>query len=127
MNSLDLEKLTLTAPPSPTTAPASNLRQRTHRNDKRFLKGPVPLPWLMQAARLPGKTLEVGVVLWFLSGLTKNHVVKLSNHILREFGVDRHAKYRALKHLVYARLVSVSQQQGCAPVVTILSTDEQSR
>lgn len=37
---------------------------------KTFLKGPIPLPWLQGAARLPGKALHVGVVLWFLSGLT---------------------------------------------------------
>jgi hypothetical protein len=34
----------------------------------RFLKGPVPMPWLATAARLPGKALAVGIALWRLGG-----------------------------------------------------------
>src|SRR3954452_4212832 len=32
---------------------------------ERFLHGPVPLPWLEAAARLPGKSLHTGVALWY--------------------------------------------------------------
>ena len=33
-----------------------------------FLRGPIPLDWLSAAAQLPGKTLNVGVALWWLKG-----------------------------------------------------------
>ena len=86
----------------------------------RFLKGPVSMTWLTSASRLPGKTLEVGIALWFLSGLNKDLTVRLSNKLLREFGVDRYAKYRALRIMAESNLISVFQQPGQSPVVTIL-------
>lgn len=51
-----------------------------------ILKGPIPLPWLMTTACLPGKTLEVGIALWFLSGVKKNYEVVLSNKLLMSLG-----------------------------------------
>jgi hypothetical protein len=35
---------------------------------ERFLHGPVPLPWFKAAARLPGRSLHVGMVLWDFQG-----------------------------------------------------------
>ena len=86
----------------------------------RFLKGPIPLIWLIKASCLPGRTLEVAIVLWFLSGVKKSKVIALPNKILSEFGVDRYAKKRALDRLEEAGLVSVSQSTGRSPIVTIL-------
>ena len=37
-----------------------------------FLKGPVPLRWLVSAARLPGKSLHAGIALWYVAGLTRS-------------------------------------------------------
>jgi hypothetical protein len=85
-----------------------------------FLKGPIPLPWLMTTACLPGKTLEVGIALWFLSGVKKNYEVVLSNKLLSEFGVNRYAKHRALRAMEEASLISVFQKHGRSPVITIL-------
>ena len=34
----------------------------------RFLDGPVPLAWLETAAKLPGRSLHVGLVLWYAAG-----------------------------------------------------------
>ncbi len=86
----------------------------------RFLKGPVPLAWLIKASCLPGKTLEVAIVLWFLSGVKKTTTIALPNKIMDEFGIDRHAKRRALLAMEQARLIAVSQKTGRSPVVTIL-------
>lgn len=33
-----------------------------------FLKGPVPLSWLSRSARLPGKTINVSILLCALHG-----------------------------------------------------------
>jgi hypothetical protein len=37
----------------------------------RFLRGPVPLEWLQQAAQLPGRAFHAGVALWFLEGSSR--------------------------------------------------------
>lgn len=91
-----------------------------------FLKGPVPLAWLSKAARLPGKTSEVAIVIWFLSGMKKTSIIALSNKILNRFGVDRFAKYRALKQLQKESLILIEQDKGRSPLITILdvNTDE---
>jgi len=86
----------------------------------RFLKGPVSLEWFFRAGRLAGKSLHVGVALWFLVGVQKKRCVSLSNKLAGEFGVDRHAKGRALRALERAGLISVRRKQGCSPLVTVL-------
>lgn len=91
----------------------------------RFLKGPIALNWLIAAAQLPGKTSEVAIALWFLVGVHKSHRVKLSNKLLKEFGVDRFAKNRALQVLEKSGLISLTRRAGCSPEVTILEcTDD---
>lgn len=88
---------------------------------ERFLKGPVPLPWLEMAARLPGKSLHAGIALWYAAGLLRSSAVPLSNVSAVRFGLDRHAKHRALAWLEGASLIRVERKPGRAPVVTILS------
>jgi len=92
-----------------------------HKSGERFLKGPIPLPWLEEAARLPGKSLHAGVALWYAAGLTKSASVPLSNIAGLHFGLDRNAKYRALSWLEGAGLVRVERKLGRAPIVTILA------
>ena len=89
-----------------------------------FLKGPVPLPWLTAAARLPGKSLHTGVALWYASGVVRSRRIALSNVAGGRFGLDRNAKYRALEWLERAGLITVERQLGRAPVVTILEFAE---
>lgn len=88
-----------------------------------FIKGPLPLSWIQQAARMPGKTLQVGLTLWYLSGLQKSRTVKLASKPLAGMGVSRDAKYEALDRLRSAGLIAVEQIPGCAPSVTLLSSD----
>lgn len=85
-----------------------------------FLKGPIPLAWLERAARLPGKSLQAAVALWYAAGLTRSARIPLSNVSGHRFGLDRNAKYRALAWLERAGLVTVERKLGRAPIVTIL-------
>ena len=89
-----------------------------------FLKGPIPLAWLQAASKLPGKSLHVGVALWYISGLTKSKTVTLSNPLLKSLGVDRKAKARCLKSMERAGLVAVMSTAGRNPVVTLLNAPE---
>ncbi len=91
-----------------------------HKAGQLFLKGPIPQMWLSRAASLPGKSLHVGLAVWFLAGMAKSRSVRLSAGVSRAFGVDRHAKYRALRWLEDARLVTVVRRPGRSPIVTLL-------
>jgi len=94
----------------------SNLRGATAP----FIKGPIPLAWMMAAAMLPGKSLHVGLVLWYLAGLKKTKTFALGSRDLKRFGVDRKAKGRCLKAMENAGLISVVSRAGCNPIVTLL-------
>ena len=87
---------------------------------EKFLKGPIPLNWISTAARLPGKSLHVGIAVWFTASLAKSATVPLSNLASLPFGLDRNAKYRALAWLEEAGLISVERRLGRSPVVTLL-------
>ncbi len=91
-----------------------------HRKGEHFLKGPVPLNWLAQAARCGGKALSVAIILWYRAGLKRSPTVKVPRWTADKFGLGRHAKTRGLKALERAALVSVKRQTGCSPVVTLL-------
>lgn len=85
-----------------------------------FLKGPVSIDWLGEAARQPGKALHVGVLLWFQAGLKGSRVVSLRPSVRERFGLDRHATARALHALEKAGLVTVNRHRGRSPEVRLL-------
>jgi len=99
------------------------IRKKSDRSSKMFIKGPIPLGWIMKAASVEGKTLHVALVLWFLAGLKRSLKVTVSQSKLRLFGVSRQASYRALFRLEGAGLVSVERHRGRNPIVTIRLTD----
>ena len=116
---LDVRQLSLRTDAAGRALQTPRRRPPRHRPGERFLKGPIPLKWLVRAARLPGRALHVGNAVWYLAGLTRSGTVKLSNSVLELFGVDRYAKARALEALEQAGLVSVQRQCGKHPTVTI--------
>ena len=85
-----------------------------------FLKGPIPLWWLTQAAALPGKALALGVALWWLHGMSKNGFVKLTGKALVAMNVSRDAATDGLRRLEADGLVSVQRAKGKRPVVHII-------
>jgi hypothetical protein len=95
-----------------------------HKKGGTFLKGPIPENWLKQAAQLPGKAFQVAVALWYWAGMKGARVVTLSQKLLRTWGVERNACYRALAALEKVKLISVERHRGRNPVVTILGVEE---
>ena len=85
-----------------------------------FVKGPIPLHWVAHAARLSGKAMQVGVMLWYRCGLTQSLTTTLPTALLQLFDIDRHAVYRALTQLENAGLITVSRYIGRKPIVTIV-------
>ncbi len=88
-----------------------------------FIKGPLPLKWITRAAILPGKTLHVGLAIWFQVGLEKCQTVKLSQKRVDCFSVSRDAKFDALKRLAEAGLINVEQFPGRSPIITVIQVD----
>ena len=91
-----------------------------HKKGVHFLKGPVLLNWLARAACCRGKALHVAIILCYRAGLLKSDTIKVPGWTAKKFGLDRHAKTRALKALEQAGLVSITRRQGCSPQVTLL-------
>jgi hypothetical protein len=92
----------------------------THKKGERFLKGPIPMSWLITAARQGGKAFHVGVALWHLAAMKNSARVSLSGSVLTSFGVSRYSTSRALESLEGAKLVEVERHPGRRSVVTIL-------
>ena len=109
------------------TLKVSSAHPPRHRQGDEFLKGPIPLNWLGAAASLPGKTLAVGIAIWFKAGASKNRTVRLTGKLLSKFGVRRKAGYRGLKRLESAELVSVNRHAGRSPIVTILEAKHEDK
>ncbi len=116
MPPIDLARLRM----APRSVKFANERLPRPQGGRYFLKGPIPLDWLEIAARLPGRSLHVGISLWFLGGMHRSRVIALSNHTSRRFGLDRNSKYRGLEWLERAGLICVQRKMGRAPIVTIL-------
>src|SRR5262245_59563202 len=69
----------------------------------------IPLTWAMKMTGLRGKSAAVGIILWYLSGVSKSLTVTLSGVQLKRFGIQRNAGGRALKWLEAAGLVKVAR------------------
>lgn len=95
----------------------------TEKKSRRFIKGPLPLPWMVQAMSLPGKATQVALAIWYLAGLTKSTRVKVSPKVVRLFGISRDAHYDAVARLENAGLIAVIRAPGSALEVTILDAE----
>jgi len=103
------------------TCPKPSKKPRKPRFAGNFLKGPIPIAWLMKASALPGKAFQTGIVLWYLSGLRKKETIVLANGLLEQFHISRQAKYRCLKALDGAGLITFEGRKDRNPRVTILT------
>ena len=80
----------------------------------------IPVAWLERAAQLPGRSLHVGLALWYEAGRSGSTCVDLSNKLCARFSVERTSKYRALRCLEAADLIRPQRRRGRSPRVTIL-------
>ena len=95
-------------------------RARPGRRTNRFLKGPIPLSNLQAAAQLPGHALHLYIAARHLCDLRRAQTVTLSSSYLKPWGLDRHAKRRALAGLELAGLISVDRHRGRSVRVTLI-------
>lgn len=93
-----------------------------HRPGERFVKGPVPMPWIAQASQLRGGALAVGLMLWHKAGILDCCTVPYCHGHAVKVGVRYQASYRAIKALEKAKLIAVVRTAGRSLAVTILET-----
>ena len=107
------------AGPSPAVTRGDLLDETSKQFLQAFLD-PAEIDWLTKAARLPGRSLHLAVLLVCLAKAAKTRQVEFSNSASQQFGLDRNAKYRGLCWLEEAGLVRVERKMGRSPAVTIL-------
>src|SRR6516225_9395947 len=86
-----------------------------------FIRGPIPIEWVRQAALLPGKAaVAVGMAVWHGMGMeARGGALKLTPRLLNRLGVNRKSANRGLKRLASAGLLKVTRRRGRCPVVEI--------
>ena len=127
MDTFDPKRLVLkrsTMNPILEQSTVQNTRIPRHRSNGHFLKGPIPLNLINRATRLPGKAWHVYAAIWYLVGINRHSTVNLTNTALKQFNVSRDSKYRALKALEKAGLLTVVRTNGKNPQVTLLDYKE---
>lgn len=77
-----------------------------------FLRGPIPLPWLEAAAKLPGKAYVLGNILWWHHGMRPGSSIKVTKRSLERFSISEDAYRDSLQRLEAAGLVSVIRRPG---------------
>ena len=86
---------------------------------KFFLHPKIEMLWIEKAAQLGIQALMVGILLHFRSVWCGKDSVTLPKELLDKFRISRGVKQRALKRLEEAGLVSIVQETGRSPVVTL--------
>ncbi|MFT5093317.1 MAG: hypothetical protein ACI8P0_002061 [Planctomycetaceae bacterium] len=115
----DFEKFRLESQHTGTTSPKDEPRQSRQRGA--FIRGPITLAWLQQAATLPGSSpLRLALSLTFQAGLQRSKDdIRLTNKLLSVFNLKKRTAYDALNRLEVAGLVSVRRPPGSCRVVNI--------
>jgi hypothetical protein len=86
-----------------------------------FLRGPIPLEWLGRAAKLPGKTINVAIALWWCHGMTKGKPFKLTKAALNTLNVERDAASTGLTRLEEVGLIQIERRPGQRPTISVLT------
>ena len=86
---------------------------------KFFLHPKIEMLWVEKAAQLGLPALMVGMLLHFRSVWCGKDSVKLPKELLDQFHISSGVKQRALKRLEEGGLVSIVQETGRSPLITL--------
>ncbi|MFN9604647.1 MAG: hypothetical protein ACK6A7_14565 [Planctomycetota bacterium] len=90
-----------------------------------FIRGPIPLGWLAQAAKVPRRNaVLVGLVLFYLAGLKKDrNGLVLTVRRCKPVGLERKSVQRGLADLEKSGLIRVTRTAGQSPRVDIFVSE----
>ena len=86
---------------------------------KFFLHPKIEMLWIEKAAQLGLPALMVGILLHFRAVWCGRDSVTLPKELLDKFHISRGVKQRTLKSLEEAGLVSIVQETGHSPLITL--------
>lgn len=106
-------------PPAPTQKQA----RRVHAGEK-FLRGPVPIPWLAAAHRQCKSAMGIAIALWLEIGMRGNREpIKVTRKIRRHMGLSNDQARRGIHALAAAGLLRVCKGgRGRCTVVEIVAS-----
>lgn len=85
-----------------------------------FLKGPIPLKWLVRATGLGKCALMVGFILWYMDGMRSQRAFKMGQgQIARLLKISKRTVLRGIKRLEANNLIFVLREPGHKLVVTV--------
>lgn len=85
-----------------------------------FLKGPVPLRWLVKAANLGKCALMVGLIFWYMDGMRSQKTFRMRERDIKGLlKVSKWTVLRGIKRLELNGLIFVLREPGCKLVVTL--------
>ncbi len=101
-------------------SPTSKSKPRPQRNPQKFYL--IPAELVERICRKPNLDNTIRVIfalekLWYQR--FRENPVKLTNETLKEFGVSRYQKYRALKYLQETGCIEVERRVRKSPLVTL--------
>lgn len=112
------------APVEFTASVACAHQRRKARQQRAFLRGPVPWAWLDRAAALESAALSVALALRFRQGLQRGaDVVTVNLGQLAMGDAHQNTVRRGLHALENAGLISVQRPPGCNLLVTFVNPD----
>lgn len=79
-----------------------------------------PMTWYEPLKGASGQTCRVALYLLYLHWKDNGKPIKLANGMLREDGISRDSKCRALRDLERRSLISVERRPRKSPIVTLL-------
>jgi hypothetical protein len=105
---------------NPETKELETLSSKPDNRIDKFISGPIPLIWMIQANALPGKTSAVAIALWFLAGVKKTKTFKLTGQVQEIACCTRQSFYKALDCLEKAGLITQHKVSGRRSEISIL-------
>ena len=85
-----------------------------------FIKGPVPLSWLLKAANLGKCALIVGLAFWYMDGMRRQQAFKMGRGDLgRLLGASRWTILRGIRRLEIEGLIFVLREPGKKMIITL--------
>ena len=111
---------------SPAELPPAPTQKQTRRrySGEKFLRGPVPMPWLAKAQTLTKAAMGVALALWFQKGLRgQGSPVKVTSAVRRHMGLSNDQSRRGIQALAAAGLLRVCKGgRGRCTVVEIIAS-----
>ena len=91
-----------------------------HYSREPFLKGPIPLSWLVKAGTFGKSALMVGLVLWYMDGMKGEKTFRMGRgDIAKLLGVSQRNVLRGIKGLEKRNLIFVLREPGQKLIITM--------